>query len=69
MVKHNDRRPCLDYMEETVSYVALEGWYDIDSANIFNLLSVADKWQSTSRAHLSSPQTIQDEPTICPVSQ
>jgi hypothetical protein len=36
MLKHND------YMEETLSYLALEGWYIVDTANLFNLLSVTD---------------------------
>jgi len=39
MLKHNDRCTGLDYMEETLSYLALQGWYDIDSAKVFNLLS------------------------------
>jgi hypothetical protein len=69
MLKHNDRCTGLDYMEETLSYLALEGWYDIDSAQIFNLLSATDKWRSTRRAHLLRYQTIQDEPIICPESQ
>jgi len=37
--KHNVRCNSLDYMEETLSYLALQGWYDIDSAKVFNLLS------------------------------
>ena len=36
MLKHND------YMEETLSYLALEGWYNVDSAKVFNLLSATD---------------------------
>jgi len=44
MLKHNDRCTSLDYMEETLSYLTLEGWYDVDSANVFNLLSASDKW-------------------------
>jgi len=63
MLKHND------YMEETLSYLALEGWYDIDSAEVFNLLSATDKRRSTRRAHLLRLQTIQDKPIIRPVSQ
>ena len=34
MLKHNDRYTRLVYMEETLSSLALEGWYDIDSAKI-----------------------------------
>jgi len=44
MVKHNDRCTRLDYMAERLSYLALQGWYDIDFAKVFNLLSAADKW-------------------------
>ena len=68
MLKHNDRCTSLDYMEETLSYLTLEGWYDVDSANVFNLLSASDKWWSTLRAHLLCLQIFQDEPCIHPVS-
>ena len=60
MLKHNDRCTGLDFMEETLSYLALEGWYDIDSAKVFNLLSATDKLRNTCRAHLLRLQTIQD---------
>jgi len=69
MLKHNDRCTSLDYMEETLSYLALQGWYDIDSAKVFNLLSATNKRRSTCRAHLLRLQTIEDEPIIRPVSQ
>jgi len=69
MLKHNDRCTSLDYMDETLSYLALEGWYNIDSAKVFNLLSATDKQRSTRRAHLLHLQTIQDERIIRPVSQ
>jgi len=69
ILKHNDRCTGLDYIEETLSYLALNGWYDVDSAKVFNLLSATDKWQSTRRAHLLCLQTIQDDPIIRPVSQ
>jgi len=69
MLKHNDRCTGHDYMEETLSYLALEGWYNVDSAKVFNLLSTTDKRRSTCRAHLLRLQTIQDEPIIRPVSQ
>jgi hypothetical protein len=42
MLKHNDRCTGLDYMEETLSHLALQGWYDIDWAKVFNLLSATD---------------------------
>jgi hypothetical protein len=69
MLKHNDRCTGLDYMEETLSYIALQGWYDIDSAKVFNLLSATNKQRCTRRAHLLHLQTIEDEPIIHPVSQ
>jgi len=56
-------------MEETLSYFALEGWCDIDSAKVFDLLSATDKWRSKRRAHLLRVETIQDEPIIRCVSQ
>jgi hypothetical protein len=69
MIKHNDWCTGLNYMEKTVSYLALEGWYNIDSAIVFNLLTATNKWQSTRRAHLLRLQTIQEEPGIHPVLQ
>jgi len=68
MLKHNDWSTALDYMEETLSYLALQGWYDIDAAKVFNLLSGADKRQNTRRAHLLRLQHCQDEPFFRPVS-
>jgi hypothetical protein len=42
--------------------------YDIDSSNVINLLSATDTRWSTRRAHLLPLQTIQNEPSIRPVS-
>jgi hypothetical protein len=69
MLKYNDRCTGHNNIVETLAYLALEGWYDIDSAQIFNLLSATDKRQSTRRAHLLRLQTIQEEPIIRHVSQ
>jgi len=69
MLKYNDRFTSLDSTEETLSYLALEGWYNIYSAIVFNLLSTTNKRRSTRRAHLLSLQTIQDESIIRPVLQ
>jgi len=63
MLKHND------YIEEILSYLALDGCYNVDSAKILNLLSATDKWQSTHSTHLLCRQTIQDKPFIRPVPQ
>jgi hypothetical protein len=56
-------------MEETLSYLALQGWYDIDSAKVFNLLSAADKRRNTRRAHLLRLHHCLKEPFFRPVSQ
>jgi hypothetical protein len=69
MLKPNDRCTGFAYIERTLSYLALEGWYYIDCANVFNILSATAKQESTCRAHLFGLQTIEDEPSIRPVSQ
>jgi hypothetical protein len=69
MLKHYDLCTGLDYPEEKLSFLALEGWFDVDSAKVFNLLSAIDKRRSTRRAHLVRLQSIQDEPIILPESQ
>ena len=52
MLKNNNWFTDLDYMEETLSHLAIQGWYNIDSAKLFNLLSATDKQQNNCRAHL-----------------
>jgi len=52
MLKYNDRCTGLDSMEETLSYLTLLGWYNTDSAKVFNLLSAGDKRQNMHIAHL-----------------
>jgi len=69
MLKPNDWSIGLHYIAETLSYLALQGWYDIDSAKVFNLLSATDTPWHTSKAHLLCIQHCQDEPFIRPVSQ
>ena len=68
MLKHNDRSTALDYTEETLSSLAQQGWYDIDSAKVFDLLLAAYNWRNSRRAHLFHLQHVQDEPFFCPVS-
>jgi hypothetical protein len=68
MLKNNDLCTSLDYLEETLSYLALQGWYHIDTSKVFSLLSATNKRQSTHRVHLISLQTIEGGPSICPVS-
>jgi len=43
MIKYSYQCIGLDYLEEILSYLALQGWYDIDSASAFNLLSAAGR--------------------------
>jgi len=69
MLKHNNRCTSLDYMEETLSHFALQGWYDIDSAKVFNLLSATDKQRNTYRSPLLRLQHCQEEPFFRPSSQ
>jgi len=69
MLKHNDRCTSLDYMEETLSYLALQGWYDIGSAKVFNLQSAANKRRNRRRAHHLRLHNCQKEPFFRPVSQ
>jgi hypothetical protein len=68
MFKHNAQSTGLDYMEATLSYLALQGWYNIDLTKVFNQLSTTDKWQNTHRAYLWHLQHSQDEPFFCHVS-
>jgi len=69
MLKHNDRCTGLDCMDSTLSYLALQGWYNIGSANVCDLPSTTDTQRSTCRSHLLPLQTIEEEPFIRPVSQ
>jgi len=69
ILKHNGRCTSLDYMEETLSNHALQGWYDIDSTNVFNLLSAPDKRRNSRRAHLLPLHHCQKEPFFRPASQ
>jgi hypothetical protein len=69
MLKHSVRCTSLDCMKETLSYLALQGWYEIDSANIFNLLSASDKRQISTSAHLLYLQHWQNDPFFSPGSQ
>jgi len=69
MLKHNDRCTGLDYMEVTLSDLALQGWYDIDSVKDFNLLSAANDRRNMRRAHYLRLHHCQTEPFFRPVSQ
>jgi hypothetical protein len=55
MLKHNDQCTGIYNMEEELSYLTLQGWYDVDSANVINLLSAADKSQNTRHAQHLRP--------------
>ena len=68
MLKQNDWCTSLDYMDETLSHLTLQGWYDIDCADVCDLLSATDKQGNTRRAHLSCVQHCQEEPFYRPVS-
>jgi len=51
MLKHNDRCTILDYTEQTLSCLALQGWCNIDSAKVCYLPSAAEEQLNTRRAH------------------
>ena len=68
MFKHNDRSTGFDNMEETISYHALQGWYNNAAAKVFNLLFASDEWRNTCRVYLSCLQQSQDERLFRPVS-
>jgi hypothetical protein len=61
MPKQNNRCTGLDYMEETLSHLSLQGWYNIDCAKVFNLLSATNKRRNTCRAHLLHVKHCQEE--------
>jgi len=69
MLKYNDLCTGLDYMEETLSHLALQGCYDFELVNLFNLLSAMDKLQNTCKAHVFRVQHCQEESFFCPISQ
>jgi len=69
MLKSKGQFTSPDYMEETLSHLALQGWYDIDSAKDFNLLFTTDKLWNPPRAHLLCLQYCQEEPFFRPILQ
>jgi len=69
MLTHNDRCTGLDYMEEILSYLALQGWYDFDYVTVFNILSAADSRRDMRRAHLLHLQHSLKEPFFRHISQ
>jgi hypothetical protein len=69
MFKHNDWCAGLDNLEKTLSYHSLQDWYDVDSAEVFNLLSAANKRQNTRQAHLLRLHHCLKEPFFRPISQ
>jgi len=69
MLMHNDQCTGLHYMGETLSYLALQGWYTVDFAKVFNLLPATDNQLKTCRTHVLHLETIQDKPFIHPSSQ
>jgi hypothetical protein len=60
MLKHNDQCTGFAYMEETLSYPALQGYYDVDSGKLLCLLTATDEQGSTCSAHLIRLHTIQE---------
>lgn len=69
MVKYNNLYNSLDFIDETLSCLALHSQYNIDRANVSNLQSAADRLRNTLRAHHICLQHCQDEQFFCTVSQ
>jgi len=69
MLKHNDQCTSLHYMGETLSHLALQDWYDIDCAKVFNQLSTTNQWWNTRSAHHVCLQHCQEELFFRPISQ
>jgi len=69
ILKYNDQCTGLDYTEETVWDLVIHGWYDNDSAKVFNQLSAAYKRQNTRRAYLLNLHHCQKEPFFYSVLQ
>ena len=67
MHKHSDQSTGCKYIDETLSYLALEGWFSIDLAKGFNLQSAANKWWNTCRAYLLNLQNHLDVALFRPV--
>jgi hypothetical protein len=44
MLEPNDQFTGLEYFKEILAHLALQGWDDIELANVFNLLSATDTW-------------------------
>jgi len=61
ILKHNDACTGVDYTVETLSYLAVQGWNNISSAMVCNLVSAADKWHNACGAHLLHLQHCQEE--------
>jgi len=53
LLKHHDQFTYLGQMQETVSYLGLQDWYNMQSAIIFNIPSATDIVQNSPRvSHL-----------------
>jgi len=69
MLKHSDQCTGLNYIDEILSYLARQGWYDIDSAKVVTLLSAANNQRNTCWAHLLRLHHCQKELFFHPVTQ
>jgi len=69
MLKYNDWCTSLYYMQVILRYLALQGWYCVDTAKVFNLKSSANTECNTCWAHLLHLQHSQAETFFWPVLQ
>jgi len=68
MLQHNDWCTSLYYVEESLYCVALQGWHDIQSAKVVNLLSATGRQCHIGTAHLVFLQYCEDECCFLPES-
>jgi hypothetical protein len=45
--QHNDCYTAMDYMKQTVWWLAFEGWYNEESAVILTMMTAREPWQMT----------------------
>jgi hypothetical protein len=69
MLTHNEQYTSTNNIEETLSHLALQGWYDIDSTIIVNQLSATFKLGNTHTAHPFRIQHCQEEQFFRAIAQ
>jgi hypothetical protein len=69
LLQHNDRYTAMDYMEHTLRWLALYGWYVEESAVVLNMMTGREKRQMTRCARQKRILAGESEPLIRPSTQ